>query len=54
MPDEALWLLIAHELAHVYQYALGDECGFDEFCDGEREMDADDLTDWLGLQWLCD
>jgi len=63
MPDKILRLLIAHELAHVYQNAIGDEVWFglhDVPSNGDRELDADILAGEWGYigdeidQWAAD
>ena len=63
MPDDVLRRLIAHELAHVYQAAVGDEVWFDfDFAPGlgDRELHADQMADSWGFngdafdQWTVD
>ena len=52
MPDDIVRRLIAHELAHVYQAAVGDEewCEFDYAPDSaDRECHADGMADYWGF-----
>ena len=46
LPNVALDFTIAHELAHLYQYAIHDSGG-----DYPDEKEADEIvTDWIGLE----
>jgi len=51
LPEHLARYLIAHELAHAYQYAVGYRRRFDqdEVTIGQLEVDADKLASW----WKC-
>ena len=46
LPDEVAQDVIAHELAHVLQYAEGD---FDNMSKFEAELGADEMIEWWGF-----
>jgi hypothetical protein len=51
LPEHLARYLIAHELAHAYQYAVGyrRRFGYEQVTIGQTEVDADKLASW----WKC-